>query len=65
MSTINDVAAARQETTGGACAPVMDEEIEVRIEDWRKQYRAGTLPDWQRKRIERIPGWTWEEAAHA
>lgn len=41
-----------------------DEEIERRMAEWRKEYRDGTLPAWQIKRIEQIPGWTWEEAAN-
>ena len=31
-----------------------------RIIEWRRAYAAGTLAAWQIKRIEKIPGWSWD-----
>jgi hypothetical protein len=37
-----------------------DEQAEALMNEWRKQYAAGTLPQWKINRIEQIQGWTWE-----
>lgn len=37
-----------------------DDQIDQWINEARKMYAAGEFPEWQIKRIERMPGWSWK-----
>jgi hypothetical protein len=37
-----------------------DAQTEAFIAEMRRAYAAGILPEWQKERLEKIPGWTWE-----
>jgi hypothetical protein len=38
---------------------VTDTQIEAWMTQRRKEYAAGTLPQWKINRLEKIPGWEW------
>jgi hypothetical protein len=38
-----------------------DRMSEEYINKFRRDYREGKLADWQVRRIEQIPGWTWDD----
>jgi len=48
------------EIRDGDGIPVVEPEI-GQILQWQKDWREGKLSDWQIKRIEKIPGWSWRK----
>jgi hypothetical protein len=66
MSKANATNKATQATVSGREMTLhTDFATEEMIAEWRRLYAAGALPAWQIKRIERVPGWSWNETGGA